>query len=358
VDSSGADTSGSEWQQRTGNTFDNAVLYCGYRYDPETGLYHVRYRPYHATLGRWLTRDPAGYVDGRSLYEYCLSTPVAAFDPSGLLLEAGWSTWTDEDWVEHWKNATPAQIWNDLDSMAIAAMTTQMQMPAAGLMMRRFLEKKGGWVQLPWDWLMQSAGARAAARKAKKQVHYEVTYFVGEILSLGKLGWDNKIYEADSFQRGSGLSWWGFPKRGKDHPDVFYAMGSFWVRDYPWIRAKYNDDCTVTVRVKHRLRVDDMYDWTDPKKSVHVPVKLPNPLGHGPTEGTMFIPDWVPEKVRRAGLAKTFEIRIRHDEWEEMTMDEEEFIEIYEEGYDFEAWNKQENAQQESEQKHDDGEGR
>jgi RHS repeat-associated protein len=80
VDSAGNDTSGSEWQQRTANTFDNAVLYCGYRYDPETGLYHVRYRPYHPTLGRWLARDTELYVDGANLYLYCDDSPINYLD--------------------------------------------------------------------------------------------------------------------------------------------------------------------------------------------------------------------------------------------------------------------------------------
>lgn len=62
---------------------DNDVLFCGYRFDPETGLYQVRNRYYHPTVG-WITRDPLEYVDGMSLYEYCMSGPVAAVDPMGL----------------------------------------------------------------------------------------------------------------------------------------------------------------------------------------------------------------------------------------------------------------------------------
>jgi RHS repeat-associated protein len=63
---------------------DNEVLYAGYRLDPETNLFHVRRRYYHATLGRWLSRDPAGYQDGMSLYEYCSSSPLSATDWLGL----------------------------------------------------------------------------------------------------------------------------------------------------------------------------------------------------------------------------------------------------------------------------------
>ena len=66
------------------NSHQNEILYCGYRFDPETGLYHVRNRMYHPTLGRWLQRDPKGYVDGMSLYEYVSSRPITLTDPSGL----------------------------------------------------------------------------------------------------------------------------------------------------------------------------------------------------------------------------------------------------------------------------------
>jgi RHS repeat-associated protein len=62
----------------------NSVGYCGYIHNEDTGLYTVRYRTYSAVLGRWLTRDPAGYVDGMALYEYVQSAPQATQDPSGL----------------------------------------------------------------------------------------------------------------------------------------------------------------------------------------------------------------------------------------------------------------------------------
>jgi len=56
--------------------YDNSILFAGYYRDNETGLYHVRNRYYHTQVG-WITRDPAGYADGMSLYEYCASGPWA-----------------------------------------------------------------------------------------------------------------------------------------------------------------------------------------------------------------------------------------------------------------------------------------
>jgi RHS repeat-associated protein len=66
------------------NSEQNEILYCGYRFDSETGLYHVRNRMYHTTLGRWMQRDPKGYVNGMGLYEYVASDPASHCDALGL----------------------------------------------------------------------------------------------------------------------------------------------------------------------------------------------------------------------------------------------------------------------------------
>jgi RHS repeat-associated protein len=66
------------------NSKQNEVLFCGYRFDPESGLHHVRYRYYHPTLGRWLSRDSEQYADGTNLYGYCRGTPASVQDAWGL----------------------------------------------------------------------------------------------------------------------------------------------------------------------------------------------------------------------------------------------------------------------------------
>jgi len=71
------------------SAYDNEILYCGYRFDPESGLYQVRYRYLHSTLGRCVTRDPIRYADGMSLYEYVRSSPIMAYDPYGLWYAEG-----------------------------------------------------------------------------------------------------------------------------------------------------------------------------------------------------------------------------------------------------------------------------
>jgi hypothetical protein len=39
---------------------------------------------YHPTVGRFLQRDPSGYADGMSLYQYVASDPMSSLDPFGL----------------------------------------------------------------------------------------------------------------------------------------------------------------------------------------------------------------------------------------------------------------------------------
>ena len=74
----------TEWDVDNASDVDNRILYCGYRFDPETGLYHVRHRYLHPTLGRWTTPDPLGYVDGMNGYEYCGGQPVGYVDIRAL----------------------------------------------------------------------------------------------------------------------------------------------------------------------------------------------------------------------------------------------------------------------------------
>ena len=62
----------------------NSVGYCGYIFNEDSGLYTVRFRTYSPMLGRWLERDPAGYVDGANTYAYLNSGPIGSVDPTGL----------------------------------------------------------------------------------------------------------------------------------------------------------------------------------------------------------------------------------------------------------------------------------
>jgi RHS repeat-associated protein len=59
------------------------IVFCGYRFDPETQIYHVRARPYVPMLGRFIARDQLAYIDGPNLYQYARSAPTGFLDPFG-----------------------------------------------------------------------------------------------------------------------------------------------------------------------------------------------------------------------------------------------------------------------------------
>jgi uncharacterized protein RhaS with RHS repeats len=60
---------------------------------PGVELYAFVYRTYSPQLGRWLQRDPLGYVDGMNLYEYVRSGPLTWIDPLGRARNLGHKLW-------------------------------------------------------------------------------------------------------------------------------------------------------------------------------------------------------------------------------------------------------------------------
>jgi RHS repeat-associated protein len=97
-------TDGDGSNTRTSSTYSNPIMWTGQRYDSNNNLYHFWARTYSPELGRWLQRDPLGYVDGMNLYEYVSSNPMTFLDSLGL--EINWwnpFTWgnptkSDDEW--------------------------------------------------------------------------------------------------------------------------------------------------------------------------------------------------------------------------------------------------------------------
>jgi RHS repeat-associated protein len=78
------------WITRPGE--DNIIGFAGYMHNKEApgsagGVYLARHRWYDPLLGRWLSRDPAGYIDGLNLYLYATANPLMLIDPLGMF---GW----------------------------------------------------------------------------------------------------------------------------------------------------------------------------------------------------------------------------------------------------------------------------
>lgn len=60
------------------------ILYGGYLFEDDTGVFHVRNRFYVTILGTWGQRDPMGFAVGPNLYQYMDSSPLDGTDPAGL----------------------------------------------------------------------------------------------------------------------------------------------------------------------------------------------------------------------------------------------------------------------------------
>jgi len=67
------------------STVGNVIGHKGRWHEPATGLIENRARFNNPRIGRWMQRDPLGYVDGLSLYAYVQSNPVIGNDPSGFV---------------------------------------------------------------------------------------------------------------------------------------------------------------------------------------------------------------------------------------------------------------------------------
>jgi RHS repeat-associated protein len=66
------------------SAISNTLTYTAREWDKELGLYYYRFRTYDPYTGRFLQRDPMGYVDGASLYGYCSARVSCLRDPLGL----------------------------------------------------------------------------------------------------------------------------------------------------------------------------------------------------------------------------------------------------------------------------------
>ena len=104
---------------RTASSFGNNIGFTGREFDPETGLWYFRARMYSDRLGRFVSRDPAGYVDGYALYNGYFAP--GDLDPSGTATHEDNGSRVVEvaDWLQQltdWgfnQDNNTAQGWDD-----------------------------------------------------------------------------------------------------------------------------------------------------------------------------------------------------------------------------------------------------
>ncbi|GJM17949.1 MAG: hypothetical protein DHS20C14_01620 [Phycisphaeraceae bacterium] len=70
--------------ERASSLYAVRHMYTGRLWEPETELYQVRHRFLWPRLGRWVHRDPLGYIDSPNLVAYVLSAPLILLDPYGM----------------------------------------------------------------------------------------------------------------------------------------------------------------------------------------------------------------------------------------------------------------------------------
>ncbi|MGB6335856.1 MAG: RHS repeat-associated core domain-containing protein, partial [Thermoanaerobaculia bacterium] len=75
----------------------NTLGFHGLEHDSETGFVYMRNRYYDPGLGRFISADPLGYVDGPSLYGFAGNSPYNSNDPLGLAVYA--FDGTGNDWA-------------------------------------------------------------------------------------------------------------------------------------------------------------------------------------------------------------------------------------------------------------------
>lgn len=65
----------------------NVAGFAGRWLEAELGLYYFRARWYDPELGRFITPDPYGWLDGLNVYRYAKNNPATFFDPFGTTTE-------------------------------------------------------------------------------------------------------------------------------------------------------------------------------------------------------------------------------------------------------------------------------
>ena len=75
------------WGNLIQGSATSGYAFTGREWDSESGLYYYRARYYDPSVGRFISRDPAGLAAGPNLQAYVSNNSVNFIDPQGLWLE-------------------------------------------------------------------------------------------------------------------------------------------------------------------------------------------------------------------------------------------------------------------------------
>lgn len=75
------DNNGNEIES---SSIGNIILYTCREFDSLTDSYYYRARTMLANIGKFMQKDPLGYVDGLNDYVYVINNPIMLYDPTGL----------------------------------------------------------------------------------------------------------------------------------------------------------------------------------------------------------------------------------------------------------------------------------
>jgi RHS repeat-associated protein len=139
----------------------NQLFYAAREFDTETQLYYNRARYYDATVGRFVSEDPAGLSAGMNLYIFAGNDPLNRRDPSGLVYK-----YSDPDGMNHrtWllmrgRGASWPVPWGALlnthgmlDDIAMRGMpTVDIYCDASGCQKRSVWESSSGLTASAWQ---------------------------------------------------------------------------------------------------------------------------------------------------------------------------------------------------------------
>jgi len=272
----------ANWSPISASAFDNEILFCGYWYDPETGLFHVRERYYDPVTGTWKTRDRILYPDGMSLYQYVSCSPANYLDIDGAAKK---STVIDAS------GSVESIVTIAKDGIEAVATTEALRgkVPAAGAMAYflglRWIEK-GKWATIDRKagddrWL---ASAYLLKDESIKAARTRVFYHLGQHQN-GIRNWRGETY----------IDYFGAVAATPMGSDLYYLAGSSMVYgQFAMLCTKGSN----TYEGYARFIWFDPYDWHKDKE-----IDFPWPAAEG---GEVNIKDKALLKVQEAGKGFSF----------------------------------------------------